>query len=61
MSSTLFLVGGGLFALPLILLSVLAVITGGYVPDPVLTLGGFIMAIGVIVGAVGGFLRMNEG
>ena len=61
MSATILTIAGAMFLIPLAILVITAGVTAGDVPGPMLVIGGWTMAFGVIVGAVGVFLGMNEG
>ena len=59
MSATILTIAGPMFLIPLAILVITAGVTAGDIPGPMLVIGGWIMAFGVIVGAVGVFLGMN--
>ena len=50
--------GGAMFLLPMITMIPAHLILGG-VPDPMLTIGGWSMVFGVLVGAIGAFFTLN--
>ena len=59
MSATILTIAGAMFLIPLAILVITAGVTAGDIPSPMLVVGGWTMAFGVIVGAVGIFLGMN--
>ena len=61
MSATILTIAGAMFLIPLATLVITAGITAGDIPSPMLVIGGWTMAVGVVVGAVGVFLGMNGG
>ena len=59
MSSQILTVASAMFMIPIILLIGVAIV--GEIPEWMLFIGGWSMAFGVIVGALGVFVGMNEG
>ena len=60
MSTAILTIAGAMFLVPLTILVIIAGIRAGDIPSPLLTIGGWSMAFGLIIGAIGIFLGMIE-
>ncbi len=60
MSNIILQIAGVMFGVPLVLMLVIAV-TGNDIPSPILYVGGWSMALGVIVGGIGAVVARYGG
>lgn len=59
MSSAILTIAGGMFGIPLVVMLLIAVL-GMDIPPFVLSVGGWSMALGVIVGGIGAVVALSE-
>ena len=59
MSGQLITIAGVMFIIPFLVM--FGVALAGDIPGPLLTIGGWTMAFGLIIGAIGVFIGMNGG
>ncbi len=59
MSSAILTIAGGMFGIPLVVMLLIAV-SGMEIPPFVLSVGGWSMALGVIVGGIGAVVALSE-
>ena len=60
MSNIILLVAGAMFAIPLVAMIIIAILLGD-VPSPVLWVGGWSMALGVVAGGIGAVIAAYGG